>query len=104
MKPSLLLALILLVLPQIAGGQAPPLPDVELARDLVEQGKIMPLAKVLKRLQKDHPGQIVEVELEYSGGILVYEVDLITTEGRLIEVDMDAATGKIVDMDEEDED
>lgn len=98
------LVLLLLCLPQIAGGQRPALPDVELARDLVERGEIMPLADVLKRLQATHPGQVVEVELEYSDGILVYEVDLITPEGRMIEVDMDAATGKIVDVDEEDED
>lgn len=101
--------LLILALPGLAGGQAvpaaplPPGPDVELARDLVERGQILPLAKVLALLQEQHPGQIVEVELEYSHGKLVYEVDMITRDGRLIEVDMDAATGEIVDVEEEDD-
>ena len=46
---------------------------------------------------------MIEVELEYSNGILVYEVDLVTTDGRLIEVDMNAANGTIVDVDEEED-
>lgn len=101
--------LLILALPGLAGGQPvpadplPPGPDVELARDLVERGQILPLARVLALLQEQHPGQIVEVELEYSHGKLVYEVDMITRDGRLIEVDMDAATGEIVDVEEEDD-
>lgn len=101
--------LLILAVPGLAGGQGAPSDplapgsDVELARDLVERGQILPLAKVLALLQAKHPGQIVEVELEYSHGKLVYEVDMITRDGRLIEVDMDAATGEIVDVDEEDD-
>lgn len=101
--------LLICALPGLAGGQDAPThalapgPDVELARDLVERGEILPLAKVLALLQARHPGQIVEVELEYSHGKLVYEVDMITRDGRLIEVDMDAATGEIVDLEEEDD-
>lgn len=103
MKPALFLFLALLCLPQMAGGQGAPGSDVELARDLVERGEILPLAQVLARLQEHHPGKVIEVELEYSNGILVYEVDLITTDGRLIEVDLNAATGTIVDVDEEED-
>lgn len=104
MKRILPLALFLLALPRIAGGQGAPAPDVELARDLVERGEILPLAQVLQKLQRAHPGQVVEVELEYSDGALVYEIELITPQGRMIEVDMAAATGNIVNVDEEDED
>ena len=102
MTRTLFLAIALATLPQIAGGDRS-LQDVELARDLVERGQIMPLAQVLTRLAEQHPGQVVEVELEYSDGILVYEVDPITPDGRMIEVDMDASTGKIVDIDEDDD-
>ncbi|AWX94223.1 peptidase [Paracoccus yeei] len=109
MTRALFLFLALLLAPQVAGGQgspgpaAGPGPDVELARDLVERGEILPLAQVLARLQEQHPGKVIEVELEYSNGILVYEVDLVTTDGRLIEVDMNAANGTIVDVDEEED-
>ncbi|SMO41632.1 PepSY domain-containing protein [Paracoccus laeviglucosivorans] len=94
----------LLILPVAAGGQGAPGGDAELARDLVARGEILPLARVLDLLETQHPGQVVEVELEYEDGILVYEIDVVTPEGRLIEVDMDATDGRIVDIDEEDED
>ncbi len=79
-------------------------PDFEIARDAVERGEILPLAEVLRRLHRVQPGRVIEVELEYSDGILVYEVELVTPDGRLIEVDMNAATGEILDIEEEDDD
>lgn len=102
MEKLSLLTLALLTLPTFAGGQSQIPPDFELARDAVARGEILPLADVLARLQETHPGRLIEVELEYSNDILVYEVELVTADGRLIEVDMNAATGEIVDMDEED--
>ena len=102
MEKLTLLTLALLIAPVSAGGQAQIPPDFELARDAVERGEILPLAEVLSRLQESHPGRVIEVELEYSGNRLVYEVELVTDDGRLIEVDMAADTGEIVKMDEDD--
>ena len=102
MEKLTLLTLALLIAPTFAGGQSQIPPDFELARDAVARGEILPLAEVLSRLQTSHPGRVIEVELEYSHDILVYEVELVTGDGRLIEVDMNAATGEIVGMDEED--
>lgn len=102
MEKLTLLTLALLIAPVSAGGQAQIQPDFELARDAVERGEILPLAEVLSRLQESHPGRVIEVELEYSENILVYEVELVTDDGRLIEVEMNAATGAFIKMDEED--
>ena len=102
MEKLTLLTLALLIAPVSAGGQAQIPPDFELARDAVERGEILPLAEVLSRLQESHPGRVIEVELEYSENILVYEVELVIDDGRLIEVEMNAATGAFVKMDEED--
>ncbi|MFT4012191.1 MAG: PepSY domain-containing protein [Paracoccus sp. (in: a-proteobacteria)] len=96
------LLLLLCLTPQVAGGGGGP--DMRMARELVQQGKILPLTTILDRLQQSHPGQVVEVELEYEDGVLVYEIDLITPQGHLIEVDMDAATGDILEVDEEEMD
>ena len=85
-----------------ARSQEDGIPDYELAQSAVEKGEIIPLADVFKRLQKPFPGKITEVELEYSNGRRVYEVELVTDDGRLIEVDMDAATGKVLESEEED--
>lgn len=99
-----LLALTLALLsPTAVGGQQDSLPDFELAQDAVARGEILPLARILRLLEQEHPGTVVEVELEYSHGIRVYEVELITPDGRLIEVDIDATTGQILDVEEEDD-
>ena len=93
-----------LLVPSTVGGQQDTIPDFELAQEAVERGEILPLAQILRQLDAEHPGTVVEVELEYAEGIRVYEVELITRDGRLIEVDMDAATGRILKVEEEDDD
>lgn len=102
MKRLALALTVLLALP--ATGQQPPGPDFEIARDAVERGEILPLARVLELLEQHHPGQVIEVELEFSHGTLVYEIELVTPDGRLIEVDLNAATGEILGYEEEDDD
>lgn len=84
-----------------AHGQDNGIPDYELAQSAVEKGEIIPLADVFRRLQQAIPGKITEVELEYSNGRRIYEVELVTDDGRLLEVDMNAATGDILETEEE---
>lgn len=102
MKHTLCAAIALLALPLSAIGQQVPPPDYEIAREAVARGEILPLAQVLATVQERHPGTVVEVELEYGLDSRVYEVELVTGDGRLIEVDVDAVTGLIVDVDEDD--
>lgn len=94
--------IVFVILLQIVGGDCS-FQDVELVCDLVECGQIMLLVQVLMCFVEQYFGQVVEVELEYSDGILVYEVDLIIFDGCMIEVDMDVLIGKIVDIDEDDD-
>ncbi|ABL69758.1 MULTISPECIES: PepSY domain-containing protein [Paracoccus] len=79
-------------------------PDFEYARDAVEQGRILPLAEVLARLHETQPGRVSEVELEEEDGMTIYEIELVTPDGRLIEVEIDAASGRILALDQDDED
>ncbi|WP_199258379.1 PepSY domain-containing protein [Paracoccus binzhouensis] len=78
-------------------------PDFEFARDAVARGEILSLAEVLARLQDSHPGRVIEVELGQDDGMLIYEVELVTQDGRLIDVELDAATGAILDLDEDED-
>ncbi len=103
MKHVLALA-VALILPSAVDGQQGTMPDFEMAQGAVERGEILPLAEILRQLDREHPGTVVEVELEHADGTDVYEVELITPDGRLIEVDMDAATGTILQVEEEDDD
>ena len=104
MKRIYALSILLLWVPLAVGGQEAVRPDFEIAQEAVARGQILPLIEVLTRVQAIQPGRVVEVELEQDDGVMVYEVELITPDGRLIEMDLDAATGALVEMDEEEQD
>ena len=70
--------------------------DHERARAAVEAGEVMPLAKVLERLATSHPGQVLEVELERDDGRWLYEVRLLHRDGRLMKLELDARTAKVL--------
>lgn len=99
-----LLSLALLLPADPLVSQEVALPDFELAQDAVARGEILSLAEVLARVVKVHPGQVLEVELEYSRGLQVYEIDLLTPDGRLFELDVAARSGDILALEEENDD
>ena len=65
------------------------------ARQLYEQGRILALADVMKAVKAQVPGEVLEVELEVEDGAYVYEFKVLPSDGKLKEVEVDAATGKI---------
>jgi len=75
-------------------------PDV--ARKLLSEGRIRPLAEILDIVKAQVPGDMVEIELEIEHGTYVYDVKLITPGGRVKEVEVDAATGKILEIEDDD--
>ncbi|MDW0110732.1 PepSY domain-containing protein [Sporosarcina aquimarina] len=42
------------------------------------------------------PGQVVKAELEYDNGMLIYEIDIRTSDGHKYEVKIDANTGNVL--------
>jgi len=53
-------------------------------------GEIRPLIEIIEHVQSAHPGEIVAIELERESGMWIYEVKLVETGGRLVEVYVDA--------------
>ena len=51
---------------------------------------------VLERLEREHPGQVMEVELEQEEGRWIYEVKLLQPQGQLVKLKLDARTGAVV--------
>lgn len=49
-------------------------------------------------------GEVQETELEREHGNLVYEIEILTSEGREMEVEIDAETGEVLEIEAEDED
>jgi uncharacterized membrane protein YkoI len=78
--------------------------DHDRARDAVSQLGARPLATILPEIEQRYRARMVEVEFEPEDGRLLYEIELITATGRIIEVVVDASTGDIVDDDVSDDD
>jgi uncharacterized membrane protein YkoI len=86
--------LVALTVPQAARAEAPH--DHERARAAVQAGEILPLQTLLERLQRTHPGQVLELELERDDGRWIYELRLLQAGGQLLKLEVDAATGEVL--------
>lgn len=71
--------------------------DHEAARAALQRGETMPLSRLLALVEAEFDGRLVEVELEREDGRLVYEVEILTPAGRLIELTYDARTGALLE-------
>jgi uncharacterized membrane protein YkoI len=76
--------------------------DHELARRALEEGRALPLAEILAKMKPDLPGKVIEVVLEVDDGTLIYDLKVLSPKGRLQEIEVDAATGKILKMEDDD--
>lgn len=77
--------------------------DHEIARKALSEGRIRPLADIMDEMKAQFPGQIVGVELEVKkAGTFVYEFKVLTPQGKLKEVNVDAATAKILTIKDDD--
>jgi uncharacterized membrane protein YkoI len=72
--------------------------DHERARAAVLAGEVMPLADLLARLQRTHPGQVLELELEREHGRWLYEVKLLQSNGQLVKLELDARSGSVLSV------
>lgn len=76
--------------------------DHDVARELRQQGKVLPLSEILSRAGLDKRDQVLEVELEKKHGRLVYEVETLNPNGVVKKRLFDAKSGKPLPMDGDD--
>lgn len=75
----------------------------ETARRLNREGLILALDDILERVRERYPeARLLEAELETDDGRYVYEMEILTREGQVRELDVDAADAEILDDEEED--
>ncbi len=75
--------------------------DHDRAREARERGEILPLQEIIGLMRKRVDGRIAEVKIEREKDLWVYEIRVIDQRGRLIEVDLDAKTGRILEIEDE---
>ena len=70
--------------------------DHDRARQALEAGEVLPLRTIIESVERDYPGQIVEVELEREHGRWEYEIKLLRSGGSLVKLKVDARDGSIL--------
>lgn len=71
--------------------------DHDRARQALEAGEVLPLRAILERVERDNPGQVMEVDLERKDGRWVYEIKLLRTGGSLVKLKVDARDGALLE-------
>src|SRR3546814_436061 len=72
--------------------------DHDRAREAVRSGRVLSLEAVLAAMRTGFAGQVLDVELEEDDGAVVYEIELLTPDGRKIELEYDARTGRLLSV------
>ncbi|NKE72027.1 PepSY domain-containing protein [Candidatus Manganitrophus noduliformans] len=70
--------------------------DHDRAKQLKEAGEILSLEQVIERAKRDHPGQLLEAELDEKKGRFIYELELLDEEGIVWELKYDAKSGELL--------
>lgn len=71
--------------------------DHERARQAVAAGEVLPLGTVLAEVERQYPGQVMEVELERDDGLWIYEIKVLRPGGALLKLKVDGRSGSVLD-------
>jgi hypothetical protein len=68
--------------------------DQDIARDAVRTGRARPLSEIAPQIEQQFRGELIDIRIKETSGRLVYECRMLSREGRIFAVSVDAATGK----------
>ena len=75
--------------------------DHERARQALEAGEVLPLRSILERVEREYPGQVIDVELERGQekafALWIYNVKVLRPGGSLVKLKVDGRDGAIID-------
>ena len=97
LRVGLLAALLTLPWPAQAGRDV----GQDEALQLVEQGELQRLEVIVNDALTRYPGRMLEAELEFEEGRYIYEIEIVTRDGRVMELEYDGASGKLIDVEED---
>lgn len=96
---ALLLLFALIAMPALGDRS-----DHDRARRALEAGEILPLAEILAAAEAARPGRVIEIDLERDDGRWIYELELVSPGGVLYEMEIDAASGRVLEVEREEDD
>lgn len=89
--------LIALVLTLTAALALPAAAGQDDARRAVQSGEARPLSEILSGLRGRYPGRVLDADIAERGrGDWTYGIRLLNPQGRVVELDVDARSGKVL--------
>ena len=64
----------------------------------VQAGEIKPLSEIMDRLQQDWIGDVIDVDIEKEDGAILYDIELLGPQGQVVEFEIDARTGEVLEI------
>lgn len=74
--------------------------EVKEAVEMAAAAKVT-IDQAIKTASEKVSGKVIEAELEQKHNKLVWEVEVVTADNKLMEVHIDAETGAVIDVEEE---
>ncbi len=65
-------------------------------RQMVQTGKILALEDILARYPESTHGKLLDLEVEREHSRIVYELEFLRDDGRVLELEVDATNGQLL--------
>jgi uncharacterized membrane protein YkoI len=62
----------------------------------------LPLETILARFPSKKYGKLLDLEVEREHGTVVYEIEFLRSDGRIVEIEVDARNGAILEQEIDD--
>ena len=95
------MALFMLAATMVMGGPAWSDEKGEGSKSEMAAAAKVTIDQAIKTASKKVSGKVIEAELEQEHGKLVWEVEIVTAGNKVMEVHIDAGTGEVIDVEEE---
>jgi uncharacterized membrane protein YkoI len=72
----------------------------DIAREALQRGEVLPMARILTLVAQYLPGDVIGVELDTQRDMLRYEIRVLTAAGEVRELRLDARTGAFISIED----
>ncbi len=76
--------------------------ELQQIRRWVMEGRILPLQQILDRYPARFIGRLLDLEVEQEDSSIVYELEFLRPDGRVMGYRVDARSGKLLELEERD--